>query len=103
MSFARIVPLVLCFLFVPAALAQTSQPDWTKIEEETLRHFQAILRIYNVVMLPTMLMAQLRAKGMQCYGIRPRQIAKTARKVMARTAIRNVCWKKRFISSFASI
>src|SRR5262245_21135222 len=24
--------------------AQTAQPDWPKIEEETMRHFQAILR-----------------------------------------------------------
>lgn len=27
------------------AFAQTQQPDWTKIEAETMRHFQAILRI----------------------------------------------------------
>ncbi len=26
-------------------MAQTAQPDWTKIEEETMRHFQAILRL----------------------------------------------------------
>ncbi len=43
MSFTRILPFFLIFLLVPAALAQ--QPDWTKIEEETLRHFQAILQL----------------------------------------------------------
>jgi acetylornithine deacetylase/succinyl-diaminopimelate desuccinylase-like protein len=32
-------------LFACVAAAQTAQPDWAKIEEETLRHFQAILRI----------------------------------------------------------
>ena len=26
------------------SIAQTAQPDWAKIEEETMRHFQAILR-----------------------------------------------------------
>ena len=26
------------------SMAQTAQPDWAKIEEETMRHFQAILR-----------------------------------------------------------
>lgn len=53
MSLARIVPLVLCFLFVSAALAQTSQPDWAKIAEEPLRRFHTILRIHNVETLPT--------------------------------------------------
>ena len=36
-----IVFLVLCF----SAQAQTKQPDWTKLQEETMKHFQAILRI----------------------------------------------------------
>jgi acetylornithine deacetylase/succinyl-diaminopimelate desuccinylase-like protein len=43
MSFTRILPFFLSVLLVSAALAQ--QPDWTKIEEEAMRHFQAILRI----------------------------------------------------------
>lgn len=39
--------LSLCLLMLPAvtALAQAQQPDWASIEAETLRHFQAILRI----------------------------------------------------------
>jgi acetylornithine deacetylase/succinyl-diaminopimelate desuccinylase-like protein len=37
--------LVLAFLTYPVATAQTTQPDWAKIEEETLRHFQALVRI----------------------------------------------------------
>ena len=43
MSFTRILPFFLSSLLVSAALAQ--QPDWTKIEEETMRHFQAILQL----------------------------------------------------------
>jgi acetylornithine deacetylase/succinyl-diaminopimelate desuccinylase-like protein len=37
--------LLLHGLFACLATAQTAQPDWAKIEEETLRHFQAILRL----------------------------------------------------------
>jgi hypothetical protein len=40
-----IVPIVLHFLFPSILAAQASQPDWTKVEEETLRHFQALLRM----------------------------------------------------------
>jgi acetylornithine deacetylase/succinyl-diaminopimelate desuccinylase-like protein len=28
-----------------AAIAQTTQPDWTKVEDETMRHYQAVLRL----------------------------------------------------------
>jgi hypothetical protein len=35
----------LLLLLSLSVVAQTSQPDWAKIEEETMRHFQAILRI----------------------------------------------------------
>jgi acetylornithine deacetylase/succinyl-diaminopimelate desuccinylase-like protein len=34
--------LLVCSL---AALAQTKQPDWSRYEDETMRHFQALLRI----------------------------------------------------------
>jgi acetylornithine deacetylase/succinyl-diaminopimelate desuccinylase-like protein len=44
------------FLFLPLLTltftithAQTKQPDWTKLQEETLKHFQAILRINSSV------------------------------------------------------
>src|SRR5262245_18252418 len=45
MSFNRILPLFLFLLPVSTAMAQAPQPDWAKVEEETLRHFQAILRL----------------------------------------------------------
>jgi acetylornithine deacetylase/succinyl-diaminopimelate desuccinylase-like protein len=45
MAIARVVPLLLSFLFISTALSQTPQPDWAKVEEETMRHFQALLRI----------------------------------------------------------
>ena len=45
MSFTRILPFLLSFLLVSAVLAQTPPPDWTKVEAETLHHFQAILRL----------------------------------------------------------
>ncbi len=41
MSITRL--LFLFLLFTPC-VAQPSQPDWAKVEEETMRHFQAILR-----------------------------------------------------------
>lgn len=44
MSFTRVSSLLLLLLFTSISLAQTP-PDWTKLEEETLRHFQAILRL----------------------------------------------------------
>ncbi len=39
------------FLVLPALFAQTQnkQPDWTKLQEETMKHFQAILRINSSV------------------------------------------------------
>jgi acetylornithine deacetylase/succinyl-diaminopimelate desuccinylase-like protein len=41
---AKLHSAALLLVALPAA-AQTSQPDWPKVEEETLRHFQALLRI----------------------------------------------------------
>ncbi len=45
MSFTRILSLFLFLLIATSAMAQGPQPDWSKIEEETMRHFQAILRL----------------------------------------------------------
>lgn len=43
MTFARLTLLLV--LLIPVAPRQSPQPDWSKIEEETMRHFQAILRL----------------------------------------------------------
>jgi acetylornithine deacetylase/succinyl-diaminopimelate desuccinylase-like protein len=43
MSFTRILPFLAILFFVSVATAQP--PDWARIEAETLRHFQAILRL----------------------------------------------------------
>src|SRR5262245_9229754 len=45
MTFARLTIFALLVLFNPVAAQQSPQPDWSKIEEETMRHFQAILRL----------------------------------------------------------
>ena len=45
MTFARLTLFALLVLFNSAALQKSPQPDWSKIEEETMRHFQAILRL----------------------------------------------------------
>lgn len=45
MSLTRIFPRLAVLVFLCAASAQAQQPDWAKTEAETLRHFQAILRI----------------------------------------------------------
>lgn len=45
MFLSRIFSLALIFVFVAATHAQPPQTDWVKIEEETMRHFQAILRL----------------------------------------------------------
>jgi acetylornithine deacetylase/succinyl-diaminopimelate desuccinylase-like protein len=45
MTFARLTLFALLFLLIPAAPQKSPQPDWSKIEEETMRHFQAILRL----------------------------------------------------------
>jgi acetylornithine deacetylase/succinyl-diaminopimelate desuccinylase-like protein len=38
--------LIFSLLFITSfAVAQTKQPDWVKLQDETMRHFQAILRI----------------------------------------------------------
>lgn len=40
-----LVFLLLCF----SAKAQTKQPDWNKLQDETMKHFQAILRINSSI------------------------------------------------------
>ena len=45
MAITRILLFLFSLLLVSTAMAQTPQPDWAKIEAETLSHFQAILRI----------------------------------------------------------
>lgn len=37
--------LLLLLVLIPSITAAQPQPDWTKVEDETLRHFQALLRI----------------------------------------------------------
>src|SRR5438045_6316685 len=43
MSLRRLVIASICSVSI-AAHAQSSQPDWSKIEEETMRHYQALVR-----------------------------------------------------------
>ncbi|HKQ79563.1 MAG TPA: M20/M25/M40 family metallo-hydrolase [Blastocatellia bacterium] len=45
MSFTRILPLFLLLLLISSEKAQSTQLNWEKVEEETIRHFQAILRL----------------------------------------------------------
>ena len=43
------IVLLILVLISPLTRAQTKQPDWVKLEEETMKHFQAILRINSSV------------------------------------------------------
>ena len=43
MSFTRLITLLVTLSC--AVVAQSSQPNWSQLEEETMRHFQAILRL----------------------------------------------------------
>ncbi len=45
MSFSHIPPILLSYLLLWSFTPQNSRPDWARIEEETLRHFQALIRI----------------------------------------------------------
>jgi acetylornithine deacetylase/succinyl-diaminopimelate desuccinylase-like protein len=36
---------VILLIVCSSAQAQTKQPDWVKLQDETMKHFQAILRI----------------------------------------------------------
>ena len=40
----RHVPLILVTVLSVAGLSQSTQPDWSKIEQETLQHFQALVQ-----------------------------------------------------------
>jgi len=42
MTFALLTLFPLLVLIIPVSPQQSPQPDWSKIEEETMRHFQAI-------------------------------------------------------------
>ena len=41
--------LIIFTLLFTSAIAQPKQPDWVKLQEETLKHFQAILKINSSV------------------------------------------------------
>ena len=79
-----------------------------RLDSEPFKAIEAAnTRIYNVPTLPTMStfatdMAQLRAKGMQCYGIGRRSTSRTARRASACTAIRSACSRASSIASSAS-
>ncbi len=45
MSFSPILLFLLSIAMVSPLATQTQQPDWARIDEETMRHFQALLRI----------------------------------------------------------
>jgi acetylornithine deacetylase/succinyl-diaminopimelate desuccinylase-like protein len=45
----RALLLLLFVLMAPLANSQTKQPDWSKLQDETMKHFQAILRINSSV------------------------------------------------------
>src|SRR5215510_1709140 len=45
MMFTRILLLFFLLLLISTAMAQAPQPDWAKVEEETMSHFLAILRL----------------------------------------------------------
>ena len=45
MPITRILVFFLLLTLVPSITTQAQQPDWAKVEEETMRHFQAILRL----------------------------------------------------------
>ena len=45
MPLCRILSLLLCFALLPTSAVQAVQPDWTKVDEETMRHFQALVRM----------------------------------------------------------
>ena len=45
MRVARLALLALPVLFISIAHSQAQEPNWSQIEEETMRHFQAILRL----------------------------------------------------------
>ena len=45
MALFRSLFLSLCVMLASALAVQAVQPDWTKVDEETMRHFQALVRM----------------------------------------------------------
>lgn len=45
MALFRSLFLSLCVILASALAVQAVQPDWTKVDEETMRHFQALVRM----------------------------------------------------------
>src|SRR5262245_6882446 len=45
MKFSLFLGSILFLLFFSNLTPQTKEPDWQRIEEETMRHFQALIRI----------------------------------------------------------
>lgn len=45
MPIIRRLSQFLFFVLLPTVTAQAVQPDWTKVDEETMRHFQALIRM----------------------------------------------------------
>lgn len=45
----RLFIVIVLLLFCFSAQAQTKQPDWNKLQDETMKHFQAILRINSSI------------------------------------------------------
>jgi acetylornithine deacetylase/succinyl-diaminopimelate desuccinylase-like protein len=45
----RLSIVIVIFLLCFSAQAQTKQPDWNKLQDETMKHFQAILRINSSI------------------------------------------------------
>jgi acetylornithine deacetylase/succinyl-diaminopimelate desuccinylase-like protein len=52
MRISQPLPLIISVILLPlffTVQAQTKQPDWVKLQEETMKHFQAILRINSSI------------------------------------------------------
>ena len=81
----------------PAGGSSLNTEAFTVIQEQIKKH-------YGTVVLPTMStgasdMAQIRSKGIQCYGSAPRSIPKMVRRASVRTAIRSAFSKASYTDS----
>ena len=91
-------PLIVSLAVIASAslLAQPPQPDWPRLEEETLQHFQALLRLDtrnppgNEKLAVDYLKQALDREGIP------------ALRGLARTAIRNGFWRASSTASSAS-
>jgi len=43
--YALLIVVSFAILLPPSLIAQGQQPDWSKVEAETMQHFQALLRL----------------------------------------------------------